>query len=148
MPKLRLTEEVAKSIRDYGARDYPNEACGALFGIDQDGNRNVLKLLPLANRRVDSARNRFSISARDFSAAEHAATKLGLTVVGWYHSHPDHPAKPSEFDREHAWPWYSYIIVSVDQGNPREMTSWTLKPDRSGFEPEEIATQESAISSE
>ena len=61
--------------------------------------------------------------------------------MGWYHSHPDHPARPSEFDREHAWPWYSYIIVSVAAGKPQDMTSWRLADDRSHFLPEEIRTR-------
>jgi proteasome lid subunit RPN8/RPN11 len=61
-----------------------------------------------------------------------------LDVVGWYHSHPDHPAWPSEFDREHAWPWYSYIIVSVDKGAPKDMTSWRLNDDRDGYESESV----------
>ena len=66
--------------------------------------------------RDDSPRNRFSVTSEDVLSAEKAAREQGLEVVGWYHSHPDHPARPSEYDREHAWPWYSYIIVSVQIG--------------------------------
>ena len=61
-----------------------------------------------------------------------------LELIGWYHSHPDAPARPSEFDREHAWPWYSYIIVSVQKGEPRDTTSWRLHDDRAAYDPEEI----------
>ena len=68
----------------------------------------------------------------------------GWTLIGWYHSHPDHPAKPSEYDREHAWPWYSYIIVSVQNGNPRDMTSWRLQDDRSAFVAEEVEIRNQA----
>ena len=95
-------------------------------------------LFPLINRRDDSPRNRFSVTADDFRDAERAAAEQGLELIGWYHSHPDHPAQPSEFDREHAWPWYSYVIVSVAAGEPDEMTSWRLADDRSHFAPEEI----------
>ena len=82
--------------------------------------REVRDLFPLINRRDDSPRNRFSITAEDFREAERAAREAGLEVVGWYHSHPDHPALPSEYDREHAWPWYSYVIVSVANGEAQD----------------------------
>jgi proteasome lid subunit RPN8/RPN11 len=140
MANLRLSEPVVQGIRDYGARDYPNETCGALLGADRNDGRIVQALFPLTNRRDDSPRNRFSITADDFRVAERAATEQGLELVGWYHSHPDHPARPSEFDREHAWPWYSYVIVSVETGKPKDMTSWLLAEDRSHFDPEEITT--------
>ncbi|PYU36144.1 MAG: hypothetical protein DMG31_01895 [Acidobacteria bacterium] len=135
---LIINSEIAQSIRGYGARDYPNETCGAMLGVDGAEGREVRALFPLTNRRDDSPRNRFSITAEDFRAAERAAKEQGLALVGWYHSHPDHPARPSEYDREHAWPWYSYVIVSVASGEPRDMTSWQLSDDRSAFQPEEI----------
>jgi proteasome lid subunit RPN8/RPN11 len=104
MAILRLTEQIAQSIRKYGARDYPNETCGALLGADREDAREVRALFPLTNRRDDSPRNRFSITSDDFRTAERAAAEQGLELLGWHHSHPDHPARPSEFDREHAWP--------------------------------------------
>jgi proteasome lid subunit RPN8/RPN11 len=137
---LIVNKEIAQAIRGHGARDYPNETCGAMLGLDRTEGREVRTLFPLTNRRDDSPRNRFSITADDFRAAERAAKEQGLDLVGWYHSHPDHPAKPSEYDRDHAWPWYSYVIVSVAGGEPRDMTSWLLSDDRSQFEPEEIAS--------
>ena len=140
MAILRLTEQIAQQIREHGANDYPNETCGAMLGTDREDGRAVLALVPLTNRRDDSPRNRFSITAEDFRVAERSAAEQGLEVVGWYHSHPDHPAKPSEFDREHAWPWYSYIIVSVQKGEPRHTTSWRLHDDRAAYDPEAIET--------
>src|ERR1700680_2788365 len=116
MATLHLSEELAKGIRDHGARDYPNEACGAMLGIDGDAGREVRSLFPLANRRDDSPRNRFAVTPEDFRAAERAAAERGLDLLGWSHCHPDHPERPRGFDREHAWPWYSYVIVSVDGG--------------------------------
>jgi proteasome lid subunit RPN8/RPN11 len=141
---LVLTDEVAKGIRAHGSKDYPNETCGAMLGLDVADTREVRMLFPLANRRADSPRNRFSVTADDVRAAERAAKAAGLELVGWYHSHPDHPALPSEYDREHAWPWYSYVIVSVAAGEPRDMTSWLLADDRSGFNAEEIQTRVTA----
>ncbi len=135
---LYLSEELAQRIRTQAAESYPHECCGALLGDDRESWREVLDLLPLVNRREDSPRNRFSITPDDFRVAEKAAQKAGLELFGWYHSHPDHPALPSEYDREHAWPWYSYVIASVADRRPGEMKSWRLADDRSRFEPEEI----------
>ena len=142
---LYLSEQIVKEIRAHGAKDYPNETCGALLGLEEeDADREVRALFPLTNRRDDSPRNRFSVTSDDVRAAERAARESKLEVIGWYHSHPDHPAKPSEFDREHAWPWYSYIIVSVAAGKPEDMTSWRLVDDRTHYLPEEIATRVAA----
>ena len=147
---LRLSPEIAERIRKHGAETYPHECCGALLGRDSDAAptdssghdrtppRDVLDLFPLVNRRDDSPRNRFSVTSEDVLAAEKAARALGIDVVGWYHSHPDHPAEPSQYDRDHAWPWYSYIIVSVANGQPQRMTSWRLNDDRAGFTSEDL----------
>ena len=101
-------------------------------------SREILALFPLVNRRDDSPRNRFSVTSEDVRDAEKAAREKGIDVVGWYHSHPDHPAEPSQYDRDHAWPWYSYIIVSVANGKPQDMTSWRLTDDRAKFTPEDL----------
>jgi len=146
-PTLWISGHLAEKIRAHGVETYPHECCGALLGRDSKAvldngvltpMREILRLFPLVNRRDDSPRNRFSVTAEDVLAAEKGAREQGLEVVGWYHSHPDHPARPSEYDRDHAWPWYSYIIVSVHKGAPQDMTSWRLNDDRSGFSPEEV----------
>lgn len=149
--ELGITAELAEKIREHGVETYPYECCGALLGTDLDIlafdpnensrkiSREVLSLFPLINRRDDSPRNRFAVTADDVREAEKAASAQGLGVIGWYHSHPDHPARPSDFDRDHAWPWYSYIIVSVHTGVPQDMTSWRLKDDRSGYLEEKIS---------
>jgi proteasome lid subunit RPN8/RPN11 len=148
-PTLWISNHLAEKIRRHGAETYPHECCGALLGRDaeaRDGaqGREVLGLHALVNRRDDSPRNRFSVTAEDVRDAEKVATEHGLDVIGWYHSHPDHPARPSEFDREHAWPWYSYVIVSVQNGAPQEMTSWRLEDDRTGFSPEALGVRQRA----
>lgn len=140
---LWISGHLAEKIRLHGAETYPHECCGALLGRDselesQDAVREVLDLFPLVNRRDDSPRNRFSVTADDVRDAEKAGDAQGLEVVGWYHSHPDHPARPSQYDRDHAWPWYSYVIVSVQNGAPQDMTSWRLNDDRQEFSPEGI----------
>ncbi len=149
--EVGISAELAEKIREHGVETYPYECCGALLGRDQsfaDGSeanagcqrvsREILSLYPLVNRRDDSPRNRFSVTADDVREAEKTATAQGLEVIGWYHSHPDHPARPSDYDRDHAWPWYSYIIVSVHTGVPQDMTSWRLKDDRTGFLEEKV----------
>jgi len=133
--KLRMDADVANKIRAHAMAIYPDECCGALFGKDTEGNepRKILQALPLANQRSDAPRNRFSIAPMDVMRAETTATAQGLLVVGWYHSHPDHPAHPSEYDREHALPWYSYVIVSVQRDGPTAITSWRLLEERAGY---------------
>jgi proteasome lid subunit RPN8/RPN11 len=144
--QLKISSELADKIRAHGAQTYPHECCGALLGRDTEVEdrrvyREIHGLHPLVNRRDDSPNNRFSVTSQDVLDAEKAARQQGLEVVGWYHSHPDHPARPSQYDRDHAWPWYSYIIVSVANRIPEEMTSWRLADDRTEFESEEIGLQ-------
>jgi proteasome lid subunit RPN8/RPN11 len=136
---LKINPETADRIRAHGAEGYPHEICGALLGRENGDEREILAVFPLANQRDDSPRNRFSIATEDVLRAKAAEREQKLELVGWYHSHPDHPARPSEFDREHAWPWYSYVILSVVERDPREMTSWRLRDDRSAYEEEKVA---------
>src|ERR1700739_3690565 len=124
--QLWMSHDVAERIRNHGAETFPYECCGALLGHDSEEAREVLQLFPLVNRRDDSPRNRFSVTPEDVLAAEKMAREQGLEVVGWYHSHPDHPARPSEYDRDHAWPWYSYVLVGGRNGSPAETASVRL----------------------
>ncbi len=144
---LKIRETLLHKIRAHGVETYPHECCGALLGSDGEGSREIVYLLPLANRRDDSPRNRFELTPDDVRLAEKTAADKHLDLLGWYHSHPDAPARPSEFDRDHAWPWYSYIIVSVMKGKPRDTTSWRLRDDRSGYEPEAIESEARSASS-
>jgi proteasome lid subunit RPN8/RPN11 len=135
---LRISNAVVRRIQAHGVETYPHECCGALLGNDSEAGREVVELVPLANQRNDSPRNRFEVTPDDVQMAEKKARDSKLQVIGWYHSHPDAPARPSEFDREHAWPWYSYVIVSVEQREPRDVKSWRLRDDRSAYDPEAI----------
>jgi proteasome lid subunit RPN8/RPN11 len=135
---LRIPAELAQKIEAHGVETFPYECCGALLGRDDDDGRVVAALFALSNRRDDSPRNRFEITPEDVMLAERTGRDKKLDLIGWYHSHPNAPARPSEFDREHAWPWYSYIIVSIRDGAPKEMTSWRLQDDRTAYDPEAL----------
>ena len=137
---LVISAEHLERIRRHGCEDYPNECCGLLIGRIDNGNRLVTELLPMGNSREDfSKRNRYLISPIELLRADRDAQKRGLDILGIYHSHPDHPARPSEYDREHALPWYSYIIVSVNGGTAGDLASWNLRDDRSAFDREGLA---------
>ena len=131
---LRLAEGVADAIRAHGIETYPNECCGALYGREGE----VASTFALPNTTEEGQRRRFLVRPQDYRAAEKRATELGAELLGFYHSHPDHPARPSQYDLDHAWPSFSYIIVSVRSGVPEDMTSWRLREDRSAFDEEEL----------
>ncbi|HET6451240.1 MAG TPA: M67 family metallopeptidase [Spirochaetia bacterium] len=131
--KLVLTAAILDQIRRHGEETYPHECCGFLFGGQEDGTRTIAEIRRQENERSDSKNNRFLITPIEFRNAERAARAAGLQMVGIYHSHPDSPARPSEYDRDHAWPWYSYLIVSVGKGTAGDCHVWELKEDRSGF---------------
>ena len=125
-------------IEKEGVAAYPEECCGMLLGKEQDGRKVLADIVPLNNAHEDSPRNRFLILPEDFVRSEREARARGLDILGFYHSHPDHPARPSDYDREHAWPWYTYLILAVEKGQPRDMTGWLLSDDRANFLPEEM----------
>ncbi len=131
---LQLGAGVEATIRAHATETYPHECCGALVGRDGVVDAAV----PLPNTTSDGPRRRFLVQPADYRAAERAATESGGALLGFYHSHPDHPAVPSQFDLDHAWPNLSYIIISVKQRQPDEMRSWRLKADRSGYDEERI----------
>lgn len=135
---LKLSDEVLRQIQAHGEHAYPEEGAGFLLGSDGAG-REVLSIFPLSNIREDSARhNRYLISAEDYLKAELEADHHKLNLIGVFHSHPDHPNLPSEFDREWAQPFFSYIITSVRSGKAIESRSWRLEEDRSKFMEEKI----------
>ena len=108
----------------------------------EDGRKVAVLLVPLVNQRTDAARNRYLIDPESFRRAQEKLDRDGLEVIGVYHSHPDHPAAPSAFDREHAWPWLSYVIVGVARGRAGDMKSWILSDDRAAFDEESITLEE------
>lgn len=130
------------AIKQHGERDYPHEACGLMGGVLDGERTTVLRLVPLSNERTDSARNRYLIDPDAFRRAQAELDREKLEVLGVYHSHPDHPAEPSTFDRDHAWPRLSYAIVSVAAGRAGDLRSWRLSDDRSAFAEEPIMLEE------
>jgi proteasome lid subunit RPN8/RPN11 len=133
---LRLSGSQIEEIRREGEQAYPAECCGVLAGRAGDV-KEVVRLVAMQNRRTDDP-HRYLISPDDLRRVEAELRSAGLEVLGCYHSHPDHPAAPSAFDTEQAWPWYSYIILRVDGGRAAELTSWILDDDRSVMRPESI----------
>ena len=119
---LQLTPEIASAIRAHGIETYPHECCGALVGRDGD----VTSTVPLPNITEEGPRRRFRVSDLDYLRVERAADAAGAQLLGFYHSHPDHPARPSQYDLDHALPNFSYIIVSVLAGVAEDMRSWKL----------------------
>lgn len=142
MSSVTLVPGLADAIRAHGAQTYPHECCGALVGrvdslggaaLSGRGSLTVTALVPLPNTTEEGPRRRFLVRPSDYRLAEKRAAALGGDLVGFYHSHPDHPARPSQYDLDHAWPTFAYVIVSVQAGVGADMTVWLLADDRSAF---------------
>jgi proteasome lid subunit RPN8/RPN11 len=132
---LAVSNDLVEQINRHVEEAYPEEGAGFLLGVEGE----VKQILSLPNAREDEARhNRFLITPEDYLKAELTADKLGLSLIGVFHSHPDCPNIPSEYDREWAQPYFSYIITRVDHGKPVSHRSWRLVEDRSRYEEEEI----------
>jgi proteasome lid subunit RPN8/RPN11 len=139
---IAIAEKQLNEIREHGVRDYPYECCGLLLGRYTAECKLVTETYPISNAREESAkRNRFLITPDELLRGERYAREHDLEVVGFYHSHPDSPAVPSQYDLDHAWPTYSYIIVSTSADEARDLFSWEQEPDRSRFNQEEIQCQ-------
>jgi len=133
--KLKITTNIVEGISRHVEAAYPEEGAGFLLGVDGE----VREILPLPNAREDEARhNRFLITPEDYLKAEMKAMELGMDLIGVFHSHPDCPNVPSEYDREWAQPFFSYIISRVDHGKAVSHRSWKLVEDRTKYEEEEI----------
>ena len=147
--QLTISIDVDAAIRQHGQETYPHECCGALVG--RDGVVSAVVALP--NTTDEGPRRRFMVRPSDYQLAERRASELGVELLGFYHSHPDHPARPSQYDLDHAWPTFAYIIVAVagdgaaaedakadlsrqsgEGATAGDMTVWYLKEDRSRFE--------------
>jgi proteasome lid subunit RPN8/RPN11 len=138
---IEITEGQLAEMRQHGERDYPFECCGLMLGqFESESRKLVAETYQISNAREEEAkRNRFLIRPEELMRGEKYAREKGLDVVGFYHSHPDERAVPSKYDLDHAWPTYSYIVVSVEKGQAVDLRSWEMEPDRSRFNEEEIA---------
>jgi len=136
---ISISTDLLNQIREHGVKDYPYECCGLLLGRFTEEGKTVKQPYPISNAREESAkRNRFLIEPEELMRGERFAREHNLDVVGFYHSHPDSPAVPSQYDLDHAWPTYSYIIVSTSAERAGDLFSWEQEPDRSRFNQEEI----------
>jgi proteasome lid subunit RPN8/RPN11 len=141
---IKVETLLLEDIKRHAEREYPSECCGLLIGrIEDDGRtRAVVETYPVANswEEGDRLHRRMLIRPQDYMNAERRFSQEGLGVVGNYHSHPDHPAVPSEFDLKNLAPWatMSYVVVSVNGGRAVELRSWELEADRSRFNEEQI----------
>ena len=136
---VEISEAILSQIHNHGQAAYPEEGAGLLLGVVTGERKQVKSILGLNNAREDSARhNRYLITPQDMLTGEQQAMDQGLEIVGVFHSHPDHPNRPSEFDREWAMPWFSYVITNVNNGQAVESRSWQLSEDRSKFFEEQI----------
>jgi proteasome lid subunit RPN8/RPN11 len=137
---ITLPAHVVDAIHAHSSETYPNECCGALIG------RGTLinETLPLPNTTEEGPRRRFLVRPADYRAAEARASEVRQDLLGFYHSHPDHPARPSQYDLDHAWPSFSYVIVSVLARHPADLRSWRLREDRSQFDEEAVDASKSS----
>ena len=144
MPDARLVLDagIAQAIRRHGEEAYPHECCGALVGR----NDSAAAVVALPNTTEEGPRRRFLVRPSDYRLAEQRAGELGAELLGFYHSHPDHPARPSQYDLDHAWPNFAYVIVSVAAGAAADMTVWWLKDDRTTFEKGDLHGDENSDS--
>ena len=125
-------------IHDHAKETYPEECAGALIGVDTGDIKLVVDVWRAENTHEEDRARRFLIEPLQIKEFEERARERDMDVLGFYHSHPDHPAEPSEYDRERAWPYYSYVIASVGEDKVEDMRSWVLRDDRSGYDEEPI----------
>ena len=131
---MKISRALLDQIHRHLESGYPNEACGVMLGT----GGIITEVVSADNQRTDSAANRYLIDPLMYLKIEREADRRHLDVIGIYHSHPDVAARPSQFDLDHAWPNFSYLIVSVVKGNAVESKSWQLRNDRSAFDEESV----------
>lgn len=135
---LKFKNQFVDKMKAHAGHTYPEECCGILLGTTDGSAKVVQDVLELDNSSEQMRTRRFIITPEDYRNAEDQASKRGMDVLGFYHSHPDHPARPSQFDLEHAFPTWSYVIIGVDRGQAAAVASWLLQEDRSRFDEEQL----------
>ena len=148
MTRLLLTPSQLAAMERHAEAIHPEECCGILLGTHEKGRESrVERVLPARNERRDRRGERYVVAPEDVVAAHRLAREIGLEVVGYYHSHPGGPAEPSEFDLEHAWPEFSYLILAVGRDGVREARSWRLAPSGRWFREEELRCEDATVES-
>lgn len=144
MSPVRITAGALAAIRTEAARAYPHEGCGALLG-PADGE--VREAIPLPNVEKDAPRVRFTVSPQDYLAMEEQADARGLRLLGFWHSHPDHPARPSETDRRYAWEGLLTLVIAVEKGAPAAFGVWDVPGPDAPFRQLEVALEQGSAMS-
>ena len=142
MSVINLTQELIDQFCIHAEKDYPYECCGFILGHFNNQISNGIKYLPAINTKETNRERRFLIDPKTYQKAEETADNNNLSVISIVHSHPDHPDQPSDFDRDHAWPGFSYIIISVKKGDVKSYRSWQLNENRDFFVEENIIIKE------
>jgi proteasome lid subunit RPN8/RPN11 len=138
---IRISEELARQIEQHGMQTYPEECCGMMLGVSIDDVQTVELVMEIDNSQDENRKRRFLITPQQYLQAERIAKEKNLELLGFYHSHPDHPAVPSSFDREHALPFFTYIIVSISQAEAKNMTAWLLNENRLCFDEKTLSVE-------
>ncbi|MBI5560102.1 MAG: M67 family metallopeptidase [Deltaproteobacteria bacterium] len=137
---IKLLEDTFNKIVEHSKEAYPHECCGVLAGKIEEGKK-VVRVYRARNTNEERSCDRYSLDPSELLKIEKDAKAGGFDIIGIYHSHPDHPARPSTFDRERGWPEYSYIIVSVRGGRDTEVKSWTFAEKNEPFREEDIVVE-------
>ena len=138
---IRLSKKIVDEIEYHGEQTYPEECCGMILGFSDQDIHSIESVIPIDNSQGENRKRRFLITPEQYRHAEQLAQKNKMELLGFYHSHPDHPAAPSAFDTDHALPWFSYIIVSVGHGKAAAMTAWLLNEERTQFKERKIMVE-------
>ena len=138
MTEIILTKNIINNFLHHGEQDYPFECCGFILGHFKNEKAVGIEYIAVPNTKEENKERRFLIDPMAYQRAEDLADEKGLSIISIVHSHPNHPDRPSEFDRNHAWPGFSYIIMSIKKGASAGYRSWTLNQDRTKFIKEKI----------
>ena len=138
MKALNITQTIVDSFLSHSEKEYPHECCGFILGQFKDEEVFGVEYLPVSNIKEENRERRFLIDPLTYKKAEDKADDQGMSIISIVHSHPDHPDKPSDFDQDHAWPGFSYIIISVQNGKIASYRSWQLNENRKYFIEENI----------
>lgn len=133
-----MPENVYDAMLQHGKESYPHECCGLLIGRAESEKKEVVEIYRAENLNHERAKDRYELNPKDFLSADRYGHKKNMKIVGIYHSHPDHPARPSAVDTERAWEGYSYVIVAVEDGKKCEANAFTLNNETKQFEKEEL----------
>jgi proteasome lid subunit RPN8/RPN11 len=144
---IRLSKKIVHEIEYHAEQMYPEECCGMMLGFSENGSQSIEAIIGIDNSQDENRRRRFLITPAQYREAERLAKEWKMELLGFYHSHPDHPAAPSMFDTDHALPWFTYIIISVEKGKAAAMTAWLLNEEHNRFNERMIIVEAEPVSS-